>query len=104
MASKAHSESSPTGSTLVETALPHLELRSMHGFRRMVVGEIIKLTGDIVAAAHFIGDKDLRVLNKSYTKRRDDQLRDVAERLDQTRKVNESATEEVAEFAKLFIG
>ena len=42
-------------------------------------GEIIKLTGDIVAAAHFIGDKDLRIVNKSYTKRRDDQLREVAE-------------------------
>ena len=54
-------------------------LRAMHGFRRMVVGEIIKLTGDIVAAAHFIGDKDLRIVNKSYTKRRDDQLREVAE-------------------------
>jgi hypothetical protein len=57
----------------------------MHEFRRMVAGEIIKLTGDIVSAAHFIGDKDLRVVNKSYTKRRDDRLRDVAERLDQTK-------------------
>jgi hypothetical protein len=81
--------------------VPHLVLGAMHGLRRMVVGEIIKLTGDIVAAAHFIGDKDLRVVNKSYTKRRDDQLRDVAVRLDQTRKVNEIATEEEAGIAKL---
>ena len=81
--------------------MPHLVLRAMHGLRRMVVGEIIKLTGDIVSAAHFIGDKDLRVVNKSYTKRRDDQLRDVASRLDQTRKVNEIAMEEEAGIAKL---
>jgi hypothetical protein len=81
--------------------VPHLPLRAMHGFRRR--GEIIKLTGDIVAAAHFIGDKDLRVVNKSYTKRRDDQLRDVAERLDQTRKVNESAMDDGVESAKSLI-
>jgi integrase len=72
--------------------VPHLELRAMHGLRRMVVGEIVRLTGDIAAAAQFIGDTDLRVVNKSYLKRRDDQLRDVANRLDLTRKVHQTAT------------
>lgn len=61
--------------------VPHLELRAMHGLRRMVVGEIVLLTGDIAAAAQFIGDKDLGMVNRKYLKRRDDQLRTVADRL-----------------------
>jgi integrase len=60
----------------------HIELRAMHGLRRMVVGEIVRLTGDIAAAAQFIGDTDLRVVNRSYLKRRLDQLQAVAGRLD----------------------
>lgn len=85
--------------------VPHLDLRAMHGLRRMVVGEIVRLTGDIAAAAQFIGDTDLRVVNRSYLKRRDDQLRAVAERLDvahaPTRKSNESALQSVVAGAKL---
>lgn len=76
--------------------VPHVELRAMHGLRRMVVGEIVRVTGDIAAAAQFIGDTDLRVVNRSYLKRRIDQLKGVADRLDAAhapaRKANESAT------------
>jgi hypothetical protein len=67
----------------------------------------VRLTGDIAAAAQFIGDTDLRVVSRSYLKRRDDQLRAVADRLDlahaQDRKVNESATVAAEEFSKLAI-
>ena len=80
--------------------VPHLELRAMHGLQRLVVGEIVRVTGDLAAAAQFIGDTDLRVVNRSYLKRRDDQLRAVAEQLDAAqgpahdpRKDNQSATE-----------
>lgn len=76
----------------------HVDLRAMHGLRRMVVGEIVRLTGDIAAAAQFIGDTDLRVVNRSYLKRRDDQLRGVADQLDaddSARKVTQSATDAV---------
>ncbi len=34
-------------------------------------------------AVQFIGDTDLRVVNRSYLKRRDDQLRAVARTLDE---------------------
>ena len=70
--------------------------------RVYVHGDLVRVRSRVTGARrHFIGDKDLRVVNKSYTKRRDHQLREVVERLDQTRKVNESATEEGGEFAKL---
>lgn len=75
--------------------VPHIELRAMHGLRRMVVGEIMALTGDLMAAAAFIGDVDLRVVGTRYLKRRDDQLRAMAARMDAAlpRRSNASATE-----------
>jgi hypothetical protein len=83
----------------------HIELRAMYGLRRMVVGEIVRLTGDIATAAQFIGDTDLRVVNRSYLKRRDDQLRAVADQLDsahvQPRKGHESATAAGGVFSKV---
>lgn len=63
-------------------AVAHLDLRAMHGLRRMVAGEVARVTGNPLMAAQFIGDTDLRVVQRSYLKRRDDQLRDVATLLD----------------------
>lgn len=80
--------------------VPHLELRAMHGLRRMVVGEIVALTGDLAAAAAFINDTDLRVVQTRYNKRRLDQMTETAGRLDAAlpdRKSNRTATETAEE-------
>ncbi len=61
--------------------IPKRYLRSAHGFRRMVSGQILEETGDPVLAIQFIGDEDLRVAGL-YLKRRDNRLRAAAELLD----------------------
>jgi integrase len=87
--------------------VPHIELRAMHGLRRMVLGEVIRITGDPVAAALFIGDTDLRVISKSYLKRRDDEQKAIANRLDaglEPRKDNPTATVKEEEGANVLRG
>lgn len=65
--------------------VPHLELRAAHGLRRMVVNDILEETGgDLEAAAQFIGDKDLKVVRRSYKRVRGDRLASIAERLDKS--------------------
>ncbi len=61
--------------------VPHMALRAAHGFRRMVAGEVLAQTGDPKLAMDFIGDTDLRVMQR-YLKRRDDRLTAVALQLD----------------------
>ena len=65
--------------------VPHLELRAAHGLRRMVVNDILTETsGDMEAAAQFIGDKDLQIVRGSYRRTREDELVALADRLDAT--------------------
>ena len=52
--------------------------RGMHGFRRMAARTVLELTGDINAAAEWIGDTDLRVVKKSYLKERPESLANTA--------------------------
>jgi hypothetical protein len=40
--------------------------QAAHGFRRLVVGNLLQATGDLVAAASCVGDVDLNVLRRSY--------------------------------------
>jgi hypothetical protein len=61
--------------------VPHRELRAAHGSRRMVAGEVLAQTGDPKLAMDFIGDTDLRVMQR-YLKRRDDRLVALAAQLD----------------------
>jgi len=61
--------------------VPHRELRAAHGFRRMVAGEVLAQTGDPKLAMDFIGDTDLRVMQR-YLKRRDDRLIALVAQLD----------------------
>lgn len=64
--------------------VPHLELRALHGLRRMVARDVADETGgDLVLAGEFIGDRDPRVLLRSYLRKREDRLAEVAERLDE---------------------
>lgn len=53
--------------------------KASHAFRRGVVGSLRRATGDLVAAGKFIGDKDVRVLARSYDKTRPEELRYLAE-------------------------
>jgi len=51
----------------------------------MVVNDILEETGgDLEAAAQFIGDKDLKVVRRSYKRVRGDRLASIAERLDKS--------------------
>lgn len=61
--------------------ITHQPYRGTHGFRRMVVGEIVAVTGNLVTAMQFIGDRDLKQAT-SYAKARFDVLAQVASVLD----------------------
>jgi integrase len=52
--------------------------RAMHGFRRMVLNNVLELTGNLTRAGQFIGDTDMRTLTRSYVRSRPEELRDVA--------------------------
>lgn len=56
----------------------HIPYRGMHGFRRTSAGNVLAATGgDVKAAGDWIGDRDLRSLQK-YLKKRDERMRTVA--------------------------
>lgn len=55
-----------------------IDYRALHGFRRMVVGNVLAATGNLVRAGQYIGDSDVRTLQRSYVRERPEQLRDVA--------------------------
>jgi integrase len=55
-----------------------VKYKAMHAFRRMVVNNVLALTGNITRAGQYIGDTDLKTLGRSYVRERADDLRDVA--------------------------
>ena len=62
-----------------EAGVPVKALRAMHGFRRMAAGNVLVATGgDLKAAGDWIGDTDLRVLTRSYAKKRPERMVQVA--------------------------
>lgn len=66
-----------------DAGVPHVKYRAAHGFRRLVLGDALDATGNLVEAGRYIGDTDVRVLAKSYVRDRPEQLRGVAELLNQ---------------------
>lgn len=58
-----------------------IDYRAMHGFRRMVVGNVLAMTGNLVRAGQYIGDTDARTLSRSYVRPRPEELRDVSHRM-----------------------
>lgn len=56
-----------------------IDYRALHGFRRHVLNNALAITGNIVRAGQFIGDTDLRTLQRSYVRERAEDLRDVAD-------------------------
>ena len=74
--------------------VPHLDLRAAHGLRKMVAGEILRLTGNPKAAMDFIGDQDLTLI-QNYLKVREDEKDAIATQLDamdRTRNMDPSRT------------
>lgn len=51
----------------------HIPFRAFHGLRRMAAGNVYDVTKDAIAAAEWIGDKDLKQM-RSYLKRRGERL------------------------------
>ena len=58
----------------VEAGVAVKPLRAFHGFRRMAARTVLELTGDVNAAAEWIGDTDLRVVKRGYLKERPESL------------------------------
>lgn len=56
----------------------HKPFRAAHGFRRYVVNEVLKKTGNLALAGQYIGDDDIRTLQESYVRERAEDLREVA--------------------------
>jgi integrase len=58
--------------------VPTIAFRAMHGYRRTAAGNVLALTGgDVKAAGDWIGDTDLKSLQK-YLKKRNDRQREIA--------------------------
>lgn len=59
----------------------HQPYRAAHGFRRYVVNELLKKTGNLALAGQYIGDDDIRTLNRSYVRKRAEDLREVSDHM-----------------------
>lgn len=59
------------GRACVRAQVPRARRQAMHAFRRYAANQVLRATGgDITAVSYWIGDKDLRVLRKSYLRER----------------------------------
>lgn len=61
--------------------------RGAHGLRRMLAGDVSKLTGNVTLALQAIGDTSLQMASR-YIQKRDDQVADAFERLDKQEEGN----------------
>jgi hypothetical protein len=66
--------------------------RAFHGFRKFAAGEVATLTGSERAAADWIGDSDVKVVRRHNLKKRAEEQRGVAAKLNQSSNRNENAT------------
>ncbi len=55
-----------------------IEQRAMHGFRRYVLNNALKLTGNLSLAGRYIGDTDMRTLTRSYVRDRPEDFKEIA--------------------------
>jgi len=56
--------------------------RAYHGFRKYSAGEVHRLTGSERDAADWIGDKDVKIVRRHYLKKRAEEQRGVAQKVD----------------------
>ena len=61
----------PWGKACTAAGVTRQPMQAMHAFRRHCANEVLRATGgDLTALSYWIGDKDLRVLQKSYIRNR----------------------------------
>jgi integrase len=58
-----------------KVGIDHEKWRAAHGFRRMVVGNLLEATGDPMVAMNFVGDTDVAKQLKSYDKRMEKRIK-----------------------------
>ena len=63
----------PDGKGGHTTGIAHQAYRAAHGFRRMVVGNLLTATGDLMTAMNYVGDRDVKQA-KSYDRRMQDRI------------------------------
>jgi integrase len=64
--------------------IAHKPYRGAHGFRKMVVGNVIEATGDRMLGLEYVGDQDPRML-KHYDKRTDERIARASAALEEDR-------------------
>lgn len=70
---KAESEAVLVVDGVERIGIPHEPFRAGHGGRRMVMGNVLDATGDLMTAMNYIGDTDLKQA-KSYDRRRQERI------------------------------
>jgi len=70
---KAESEAVLVVDGVERKGIPHEAFRAGHGGRRMVMGNVLDATGDLMTAMNYIGDTDLKQA-KSYDRRRQERI------------------------------
>jgi integrase len=63
----------PDGEGGTKTGIPHEKWKGAHAFRRMVVGNLLVATGDLMTAMNYVGDRDIKQ-SKSYDRRMQDRI------------------------------
>lgn len=53
-----------------KAGIPRIQYKAMHSIRRMVAGNVLALTGDITKVGLWLGDTDVRVMQRSYLRDR----------------------------------
>lgn len=67
-----------------EAGISHEDYRGGHGGRRMVMGNVLEATGDLMTAMNYIGDSDLKQA-KSYDRRRQQRIETASETIEEGR-------------------
>jgi integrase len=67
-----------------QKGIAHEAFRAGHGGRRMVMGNVLEATGDLMTAMNYLGDSDLKQA-KSYDRRRQDRIGKASETIEEGR-------------------
>lgn len=59
----------------IRAGIDHEKWRAAHGFRRMVVGNLLEATGDPMIAMNYVGDTDVAKQLRSYDKRMEKRIK-----------------------------
>jgi integrase len=74
----------PDGNGGTKKGIEHQAYRAAHGFRRMVVGNLLDATGDLMTAMNYVGDIDLKQA-KSYDRRMQQRIEKASASIEEAR-------------------